>query len=142
MRSNRNDGPQWDAPSTLLPRVMKAIEEKTVRRAIPFYTWPVFTRLSLCLISMCALIGALFAAHYVFPMLSDIFTPLIKYTGELAHRAYLPMHISEILLRAAWGSKPAAIFLIVAGEFMTALWIGTVASFYYLLKNSTERRSA
>jgi hypothetical protein len=140
MRPDKDQSPMWEAPVTLLPRVMAAIESGRAVKPVPFFTWSLPLRMAIVVLAGVLLgVGLLFinellntAQRMAGPVIADLMHGL--------NAAWTLVIVFESIMKGVTPSVTVLFFLAVVGMMMTLVWLGTVAGFVYIMREGRQGR--
>jgi hypothetical protein len=140
MRPDKDQSPMWEAPETLLPRVMAAIENAHAVKPVPFFTWSLPLRMAIVVLAGVLLgVGLLFinellntAQRMAGPVIADLMHGL--------NTAWALVIVFESIMKGVTPSVTVLFFLAVVGMMMTLVWLGTVAGFVYIMREGRQGR--
>jgi hypothetical protein len=144
MHERGQGGPVWKAPDNLLERVMSAVETGHAQgKPIPFFALPLPVRIAFIAGSLLVYFGGIGIVQVLFDF---------NITGTVAlfwnnvygglERTLFYSNIMENFTDALFRHVPIMVFLVATGIFMAVIWMGTVAGFFFIVHNDSQRRTA
>jgi hypothetical protein len=131
--------PQWNAPETLLARVIDEIEKKSC--CLGFFSWTAVYRYTFCIATM-IVAGVLCVIAYGVGSGWDalLFVNAIATQVAIWYDCLVMIHsiFYDLVMRFLW--QPAVLlFVFVFSVIMIVTWTGSVAALYQML-NAPHRR--
>ena len=142
MNRNNRSIPEWDAPVTLVPRVMRAVADQQAQvMAQGFFVWSAACRW----IFWCTVAAAVVAGTALSMVIDAAWDPASVFFAQLGRldawlAAVVTLRNAIFAALYAFSSKPIVIILFLGSCLLTmATWTAGVSGLYYVL-NVPQRR--